>query len=100
MQIQGSKDFFRFKESKLKNPKLTLSHNNILELVKKKKNKKDREKMFWQHRQEYTKEQNKEILATDFNITKIAPKKKLKIRRFNYDKKSYYANNCIKPLKN
>ena len=45
-------------------------------------------------------EQKEQILATDINITKAEPKKKLKSRCFNYNKKDHYANNCTKPLKN
>lgn len=57
--------------------------------------KKNKKKRFQRHKQK----QKKQILTTKVNITK-ALKKKLKVKYFNYDKKSYYTNNCIKPLKN
>ena len=72
----------------------------MVELLKKKKDRKDKKKKFKGHRREYTKERNKQTLTTSINVIEAAPKKKLKIRCCNCDKKSYYVNNYIKSLKN
>lgn len=63
-----------------------------------KKNKEDKKKKFWKYRQNHS-EWKEQTLATGVNTTK-ASKKNLKVKYFNYDKKSYYANNCIKSSKN
>ena len=61
----------------------------------KKKNRKKKKKRFRNQRQEYTGEQTP---ATGIN-TKV-PKKKIKARCFNYNKKGHYANEYTKPPKN
>ena len=49
-----------------------------------------------EQKREHTREQKKQILAIDINITKAFQKKKIKAKYFNCNKKGYYANNCIK----
>lgn len=89
----NNKDSYHSKKLKLKDLNAALSCDNIVELAKKvdKKNKKIR---FWGQRQEHIGERKKQTPATNVNVTKTAPKKKLKFKYFNYDKKGYYANNC------
>ena len=100
VQIQGSKDFSRSEEPKLKDPKPAPSYDNVAEPAKK-KDRKDKKKKLRNRRRE----QNKQTPATRDNTE--APKKKKKKRRdpskityFNCDKKNHYANDCTKPLKN
>lgn len=66
----------------------------------KKKDKKNKKKRFQRHKQEHTGEREKKTQATDVNVTKATPKRKLKVKCFKCDKKNYYANDCTKPLKN
>ena len=100
MQFQGSnnKDSSRSEESKPKDPKPALLLDNAAVEPAKKKDKKDKKKRFWGQKRKYTGERKKQTPATDVN--KAVPKKKLKVRCFNCDKKGHYANNYTKPPKN
>ena len=96
VQTQGSsyKDSPRSKEHKLKNLKTALSRDDPAEPAKK-KSRKEKKKRLWNLRQKHT---SKQTPATEVNTK--APKKKVKARCFNCNKKSHYANECIKPPKN
>ena len=94
VQTQGSKDSSRSKEPKLKDPKPAPSHDNAAEPAKK-EDKKEKKKKLRNQRREHI---GKQTPATEVNIE--APKKKLKARCFNCNKKSHYANECTKLPKN
>ena len=94
MQTQDSKDSSRSKEPKPNDPKPALLHDNAAEPAKK-KNRKEKKKRFWNQRQEHTGEQTQ---VTGVNTK--APKKKIKTKCFNCNKKRHYANEYTKPLKN
>ena len=101
MQTQGSKDFSRPKETKLKDLKSAPSRNNIAESPKR-DDRKDKKKRFRGQRQEHTGERKKQTPATKINTTDVLKKKKKrcdisKIIYFNYDKKGYFTSNCTKP---
>ena len=100
VQSQGSnnKDSSHFEEPKPKDPKLALPRDNAAAKPAKKEDRKDKKKRFWRQRREHTGEQKDQTPATGVN--EAAPKKKLKVRCFNCNKKGHYANNCIKPSKN
>ena len=53
IQTQGSKNFFRLKKPKFKDPKSALLRNNVAKLPKK-DNRKDKKKRFWGQRREHT----------------------------------------------
>ena len=95
-QIQSSKDFSRSEESKPKDLKPAPS-NNATEPAKK-KDKKEKKKRSQGQRQERTGEKAEQSLAIGVN-TKV-PKKKIKAKYFNYNKKGHFANECTKPPKN
>ena len=94
IQTQGSKDFSRSEELKPKDLKPAPSCDNMAETAKK-ENKKEKKKKFRNQRWEHTGEQT---LTTNIN-TKI-PKKKIKAKCFNCNKKGQYTNKCTKPPKN
>ena len=94
VQIQGSKNSSRSKEPKLKDLKSAPSRDDAAEPAKK-KDRKDTKKRFLNQRREHTR---KQTLTTGVNTK--APKKKIKAKCFNCNKKSHYANNCNKPPKN
>ena len=100
MQSQGSnnKDSSRFEESKPRNPKPAPPRDNAVAEPAKKEDRKNKKKRFREQKWEHTKERKKQTPATGVN--KAAPKKKLKVRCFNYDKKGHYANDWTKPPKN
>ena len=100
MQSQGSnnKDSSRSEEPKPKDPKPAPPHDNAAAEPAKKEDRKDKKKRFRGQRREHTGERKEQTPATGVN--KTAPKKKLKVRYFNCNKKGHYANNCIKPPKN
>ena len=79
------------KEPKPKDPKPALLYDNAAEPAKK-KDRKGKKKRLRNQRREHTGEQTS---ATGVNTK--APKKKLKARCFNWNKKSHYANECTKP---
>ena len=99
VQTQSSKDFSRSEKPKSKDSKPALSCDNAAEPAKK-EDRKDKKKKLRNCRRE----QSEQTLATGDNTE--APKKKEKRRDpsevtcFNCDKKSHYANNCTKLLKN
>ena len=92
--IKGS----RSEEPKPKDPKLALSHDNAAEPAKK-KDRKEKKKRLQNQRREHTGEQ-----TPTTGVNTKAPKKKLKTRCFNCNKKGHYANEytepCHKPPKN
>ena len=96
VQTQGSshKDLPRSEKPKPKDPKPAPSCDNVAEPAKK-EDKKNKKKRLQNQRQEHICEQTP---TTDDNTK--APKKKIKARCFIYNKKSHYANECTKPLKN
>ena len=94
MQTQSSKDSSRSEVFKPKDPKPAPSSDNVVEPAKK-EDRKDKKKRLRNQRREHTGEQTS---AIDVNIK--APKKKIKARCFNSNKKGYYANEYTKPLKN
>ena len=100
VQSQGSnnKNSSRSEEPKPKDPKPAPPQNNMAAEPDKKENKKDIKKRFRGQRREHTGERKEQTLATGIN--KTAPKKKLKVRCFNCNKKGHYANDCTKPPKN
>ena len=100
VQSQGSnnKDSSRSEEPKPKDLKPAPPRNDAAAEPAKKEDRKDKKKRFRGQRQEYTGEQKEQIPATGVN--EAALKKKLKVRCFNYNKKSHYANDCTKPSKN
>ena len=100
VQSQGSnnKDSSCSEEPKPKDPKLAPPRDNAAAEPDKKEDRKNKKKRFREQRQEYTGEWKKQTPATGVN--KTAPKKKLKVRCFNSDKKGHYANDCTKSLKN
>ena len=71
----------------------------MVELAKKKIGKTKR-RDFGDKSKNILKSKKKKILTTNINVIEVIPKKKLNVRYFNCNKKSYYANNYIKPLKN
>ena len=89
VQTQGSnnKDSSHSKKPKSKDPKPALPRDDAVIEPAKKEDKKDKKKRFWGQRREYTGERKEQTPATGVN--KAAPKKKLKIRCFNCDKKGY-----------
>ena len=96
MQTQGfsHKDSLHSEEPKLKDPKPAPSRDNAAEPAKKedrKEKKKRLRKQRWKHTNEQT---------PTTRVNTKAPKKKLKARYFNCNKKGHYANECIKPPKN
>ena len=100
VQSQGSinKDSSHSEEPKPKDPKPSLPCDNAAAKPAKKKDRKDKKKRFRGQRREHIGERKEQVPATGDN--EAAPKKKLKIRYFNCDKKGHYANNCTKPPKN
>ena len=101
VQTQGSKDLFRSKETKSKDPKSALSRDNTAESPKK-DNRKDKKKRFRGQRREHIGERKKQTSATNINTTNILKKKKKrrdisKITYFNYDKKGHFVSNYTKP---
>ena len=100
VQSQGSnnKDSSRSQEPKPKDLKPALPCDNSAAEPAKKKDRKNKKKKFREQRREYTEEWKEQTPATGVN--KVAPKKKLKVRYFNCDKKGHYANNCTEPSKN
>ena len=96
MQTQGSshKDSPHSKKPKPKDLKPAPSRNNVAEPAKM-EDRKEKKKRLRNQRREYTGEQTS---ATGVNIE--APKKKVKARCFNSNKKDHYANECTKPPKN
>ena len=95
VQTQGSshKDSPRSEEPKPKDSKPASSRDDTAEPVKK-EDKKEKKKKLWNQRRERTGEQTP---ATRVNTK--APKKKIKARYFNYNKKGHYANECTKSPK-
>ena len=93
-QSFSHKDSPRFEEPKPKDPKPAPSYDNAAEPAKK-EDKKEKKKRLRNQRQEHTSEQT---LATKVNTE--APKKKLKARCFNCNKKGHYVNECTKSPKN
>ena len=80
--------------------KWALLHDNMAELPKK-NNKNDKKKSFRNQKQKYTREWQEQTLATSINTTNVLKKKKKRrdiseIMYLNYNKKSYFANNCTK----
>ena len=61
----------------------------------KKEDRKKKKKRLWNQRREHT---GKQTLVTEVNTK--APKKKIKARCFNCNKKGHYVNECIEPQKN
>ena len=100
MQSQGSnnKDSSRSEEPKPKDPKPAPPRDDAAAEPAKKEDMKDKKKRFRGQKREHMGEWKEQTPATGVN--KAAPKKKLKVRCFNCDKKDHYANNCIKPPKN
>ena len=100
MQSQGSKnkDSSRSKEPKPKNPKPAPPRDDLAAEPAKKEDRKDKKKRFRGQRREHIEEQKEQTPVTGIN--EAAPKKKLKVRCFNCDKKGHYTNNCIKLPKN
>ena len=94
VQTQGSKDSFRSKEPKAKDPKPAPSREDMVEPAKK-ENKKNKKKRLQNQRWEHT---GKQIPATGNNIKTL--KKKIKARYFNCNKKNHYVNECTKSPKN
>ena len=99
-QNSNSKNSSCSEKPKLKDPKPALSYDNAAAELAKKEDKKNKKKKFRRQRQEHIGERKKQILVINVNITKTILKKKPKIRCFYYNKKSYYAYNCIELLKN
>ena len=79
------------KEPKPKDLKPAPSNDNTAEPAKK-EDRKEKKKRLQNQRWEHTGEQTP---ATEVNTE--APKKKLKTRCFNCNKKGHYANECIEP---
>ena len=100
VQSQGSnnKNSFYSKEPKPKDPKLAPPRDDAAAELAKKEDKKDKKKRFRRQRREHTREWKEQTPATGIN--KAAPKKKLKVKCFNCDKKGHYTNNCTKLPKN
>ena len=101
VQIQGSKDLSRPKETKPKDPKLAPSRDNATESPKK-DDTKDKKKRFRGQRWEYAREQKKQTPATNVNTTNVSKKKKKRcdvgeITCFNCNKKGHFASNCTEP---
>ena len=71
MQTQGSKDSFRFKESKPKDPKPTPPHDNVAEPAKKEGKKKKRS---WEHSREHMMDKKEQFAAIGINSE--TPKKR------------------------
>ena len=94
VQTQGSKNSSSSEELKPKDSKPALLRDNVAEPAKK-EDRKEKKKRFQNQRREHT---EKQTPATDVNTQ--APKKKIKARCFNCNKKGYYANKCTKPPKN
>ena len=63
------------KKTKLKDPKLALSHNNMAESPKK-NNKKDKKKRFRGQIREYTGEQTEQTPATSINTINVSKKRR------------------------
>ena len=99
MQTEGSKNSSRSKKFKPKDPKPAPSCNDTAEPAKK-ENKKEKKKRLQKRRRE----QNKQTPVTSDNTKAPKNNKKRrdpsKITSFNCNKKSHYASNCTKPLKN
>ena len=93
VQTQGSshKDSPRSKELKPKDPKPAPLHYNAAEPAKKEDRKKKKKKLRNQRRK-HTGEQTPAI-----GVNTKAPKKKVKARYFNCNKKDHYENKCIEP---
>ena len=100
MQSQGSnnKDSSHSKELKPKDPKPAPPRDDAAAKPAKKEDRKDKKKRFRGQRREHTGERKEQTPTTGVN--KAAPKKKLKVRCFNCDKKDHYANDYTKPPKN
>ena len=91
VQTQGSKDSSRSEEPKPKDPKPAPLRDNAAEPAKK-EDRKERKKKLWNQRREHTGEQTPAI-----GVNTEAPKKKLKTKCFNYNKKGHYTNECTEP---
>ena len=91
---QGSshKNLSRFKESKSKDLKSAPPRDDTVELDKKEGKRKKRSR---RQRRERTKDQKKHSPAIGVNTK--APKKKIRARCFNWNKKNHYANDYIEP---
>ena len=85
MQSSSHKDSPRSKKPKTKDPKPALSHDNVVEPAKKKDRRKKKKRLRNQKR-----EHTEQTPATGVNTK--GPKKKIKARCFNCNKKSCYAN--------
>ena len=96
VQTQGPshKDSLHSEKPKPKNPKLAPSRDDAAEPAKK-KDKKDKKKKLWNQRREHTGEQTPAI-----GINTEAPKKKIKAKCFNCNKKGHYVNECTEPPRN
>lgn len=87
------------KEAKAKDPKPALLHINKAKPLK--QGRKDKKKRTKKHKQNYTGEQ-KDTLAIGDNTIDASKKDSRKKRNtsiiicYNYNKKNYYASNCIK----
>ena len=81
----------RSKEPKPKDSKQAPSRDDTAEPAKK-EDRKEKKKKLRNRRREHTGEQTPTI-----GVNTEAPKKKLKIRCFNYNKKGHYANECTEP---
>ena len=96
VQTQGSshKNSSCSKKPKPKDPKPAPSRDNAAKQAKN-KDRKEKKKKLWNQKREHTGEQTP---ATGVNTK--APKKKIKAKCFNCNKKGHYANECTKPPKN
>ena len=70
-------------------------HNNMMEPAKKEGKKKKSAQMY---KKKHTGNQKKQFLVISVNTK--APKKKIRARGFNRNKKSHYGNDYTKPSKN
>ena len=101
VQTQSSKDSFRPKAIKPKDPKLALLRNNMAELPKK-DNRKNKKKRSQGQKRKLTGKWKEQTSATIVNTTNVSKKKKKRrdvceITCFNYDKKGHFASNYIEP---
>ena len=91
-------DSSRSEGPKPKDPKPALPRDNAAAESVKKEDRKDKKTRFQEQRRKHTGERKEQTPAPGIN--EAAPKKKLKVRCFNCDKKGHYANNCTEPPKN
>ena len=89
-QAFSHNDSPRSEEPKSKDLKPALSRDNAAKLTKK-EDRKEKKKRLQNQRREYA----KQIPAIGINTK--GPKKNIKTKCFNCNKKSYYANECTKP---